>query len=188
MGGELNAYKQRLQIQRGSIAFSGPPDNPQLDIAAEREIRSDNVTVGARLFGRLEEPELEIYSKPVMSQSEAMSYLVRGRPLDSGSGADGTALALSLGADAVNQSGIVRELNRLPLLSNVSFGASGEADDTSATVSGYIGERIYLSYGIGIYEPINVLTARLYLQSRLWIEVVSRLENSVDLYYAFEIQ
>lgn len=188
LGGELNAYKQRLQIQRGTIAFSGPPDNPELNIAAEREIRADNVTVGARLFGRLEEPELEIYSNPLMSQSEAMSYLVRGRPLDSGAGADGTALALSLGADAVNQSGIVRELNRLPLISNVAFGTSGEADETSATVSGYIGERIYLSYGIGIYEPINVLTARLYLQSRLWLEVVSRLENSIDLYYAFEIE
>lgn len=188
LGGELNAYRQRLQIKRGTIAFSGPPDNPELNIAAEREIRADNVTVGARLFGRLEEPELEIYSNPVMSQSEAMSYLVRGRPLDSGANADGTALALSLGADAVNQSGIVRELNRLPLISNVAFGATGEADDTAATVSGYIGERIYLSYGVGIYEPINVLTARLYLQSRLWLEVVSRLENSVDLYYAFEIK
>ena len=76
----------------------------------------------------------------------------------------------------------------MPLISNVAFGTSGEADDTAATVSGYIGERIYLSYGIGIYEPINVLTARLYLQSRLWLEVVSRLENSIDLYYAFEIE
>lgn len=187
VGGELNAYRQRLQIQRGTIAFSGPADNPELNISAEREIRADNVTVGARLTGRLDEPELDIYSDPVMSQSEAMSYLVRGRGLDSGAGADGTALALSLGADMVNQSGVVAELNRLPMLSNVAFGATGEQEETSATVSGYIGERIYLSYGIGIYEPINVLTARLYLQSRLWLEVVSRLENSVDLYYSFDI-
>jgi hypothetical protein len=34
---------------------------------------------------------------------------------------------------------------------------------------------------------VNTLTARLYLQARLWLEVVSGLENSVDLYYRFEI-
>ena len=187
-GGELFVYRQHLQVRRGTIAFSGPPENPELNIAAEREIRSDGVTVGARLTGPLEEPLLEVYSDPVMSQGEAMSYLVRGRALDSGAESDGTALALSMGADVVNRSGIVSGLNRLPLISNFAFGATGEQDDTAATVSGYIGNRIYLSYGIGLYEPINVLTARLYLQSRLWLEVMSRLENSIDLYYSFDIR
>ncbi|MEM6582521.1 MAG: hypothetical protein AAF699_14680, partial [Pseudomonadota bacterium] len=60
-------------------------------------------------------------------------------------------------------------------------------EDTAATLGGYIGKRLYLSYGVGIYEPINVLTARLYLQTRLWLEVVSQIENSVDLYYSFDI-
>ncbi|MEH6588262.1 MAG: translocation/assembly module TamB domain-containing protein [Halioglobus sp.] len=187
LGGELEAYGQRLQIRRGTIAFSGPADNPELDISAEREIRSDDVTVGARLLGSLEEPILEVYSDPPMSQGEAMSYLVRGRGMDAGAGADGTALALSMGASVVNRSGIVSGLNRLPLISDVAFGASGGEDDTAATVSGYIGSRLYLSYGRGLYEPINELTARLYLQSRLWLEVVSRLENSLDLYYSFDI-
>ena len=187
IAGELEAYRQRLQVRRGRIAFTGPSDNPELDIMAEREIRADDVTVGARLQGRLDEPVLEVYSNPLMPQGETMSYLVRGRGLDSGADADGTALALSVGADVVNRSGIVAELNRLPLLSDVSFGASGGEDDTAATVSGYIGNRLYLAYGRGIYEPINELTARLYLQSRLWLEVVSRLESSVDLYYSFDI-
>lgn len=187
IGGELEAYRQRLQIRSGTIAFSGPVNNPALDITAERDIRADNVTVGARLQGSLSEPVLEVYSDPVMSQGEAMSYLVRGRGLDAGAGADGTALALSMGASVVNRSGIVDELNRLPLLSDVAFGASGEQDETAATVSGYIGNRLYLSFGRGLYEPINVLTARLYLQSRLWLEVVSELENSADIYYSFDI-
>ncbi len=187
-GGELFVFRQHLQVRRGTIAFSGPPDNPELNISAERSIRAEGITVGARVSGALEQPELEVYSDPVMSQGEAMSYLARGRGLDAGAGGDGTALALSLGADIVNRSGIVEGLNRLPLISNIAFGASGDEDDTAATVSGYIGNRIYVSYGIGIYEPINVLTARLYLQSRLWLEVVSRLENSMDIYYSFDIR
>lgn len=187
VGGELEAYRQRLQIRSGTIAFSGPIGNPALDVVAERDIRAENITVGARLSGQLDEPVLEVYSDPVMSQGEAMSYLVRGRGLDAGAGADGTALALSMGASVVNRSGIVDELNRLPLINDVAFGASGAEDETAATVSGYIGSRLYLSFGRGLYQPINVLTARLYLQSRLWLEVVSELENSADLYYSFDI-
>jgi translocation and assembly module TamB len=113
--------------------------------------------------------------------------LVRGRGLDAGAGSDGTAMALTLAGGVVNQSTLVSELNRVPGISNLEFGATESDGDTAATMSGYIGERIYLSYGVGLYEPISVLTARLYLRSRLWFEVVSTLENSVDIYYSFDI-
>jgi autotransporter translocation and assembly factor TamB len=189
VGGELRAYQQRLQIKRGIISFTGPPGNPLLDVRAQRNISSSGVTVGVQVRGPLEEDlTLEVYSDPAMSQGEAMSYLVRGRGLDAGAGADGTAMALSLAGGVVNRSTIVSELNRIPGVSNVEFGAEGSEDDTAATVSGYVGGRIYLSYGFGLYEPINVMTARLYLRPRLWLEVVSRLENSVDLYYSFDIK
>lgn len=187
LGGELRAYGQRLLVRQGRIAFSGVPENPELNLRAEREIPAEDVRAGVTVTGTLEQPELTVYAEPTMSQTEALSYLLRGRGLDSGAGADGTAMALSLGTSLMNRSALVEELNKVPGLRNVEFGTDGSEDDTAATVSGYIGERIYLSYGVGLYEPINVLTARLYLQARLWLEVVSRLESSVDLYYSFDI-
>lgn len=187
VGGELRAYGQHLKVRRGTVAFSGAPENPTLDMRAERIIAKENITVGVELNGTLEDPELEVYSDPVRSNAEALSYLVRGRGLDAGAGADGTALAISMGASLVNQTGVLGKLDKVPGISGVEFGADGSNDDTTATVSGYIGSRIYLSYGVGLYEPINVLTARLYLQTQLWLEVVSSLENSLDLYYSFDI-
>jgi autotransporter translocation and assembly factor TamB len=187
IGGRLEAYKQNLQIKRGTIGFVGAPENPELNVRAQREIVRDNVTVGVSLLGTLENPLIEVYSDPAMSETEALSYLARGRGLDSGAAADGTALALSMGTSLVNQTGVLSNLERIPGLSNIQLGSEGSADDTAATVSGYIADRIFISYGIGIYEPINVLVARLYLQTSLWLEVVSRLENSVDLYYSFDI-
>ena len=189
IGGELRAYQQRLRIQRGTIAFVGTPDNPDLDVRAQRHISTDNIIVGIQLQGTLKQPQLEVFSEPPMSHGEAMSYLVRGRAPDSGAGNDGVAMALTMGTGLVNQTALVEELNRIPGISQLEFGAEGSTEeDTAATVGGYIGERLYLSYGLGVYEPINVLTARLYLKARLWLEVVSRLENSVDLYYAFDIK
>ena len=92
-----------------------------------------------------------------------------------------------MASGVVNRSTLLSELNRIPGISQIEFGAEGREDDTAATLSGYIGGRIYLSYGFGLYEPVNVLTSRLYLRPRLWLEVVSSLENSVDLYYSFDI-
>ncbi len=188
VGGELRAYGQHLKVKRGTVVFSGAPENPALDMRAERIIARENITVGVELNGTLEAPVLEVYSDPLLSNTESLSYLVRGRGLDAGAGADGTALAISMGASIVNQTGVLGNLDKLPGISGVEIGAEGTDDDTTATVSGYIGNRIYLSYGVGLYEPINVLTARLYLQTRLWLEVVSSLDNSLDLYYSFDIE
>jgi len=188
VGGEFHAYQTRLQIKRGTLGFTGPPDNPTVDVRAERHITSGDITVGVHVQGPLQNDlQLDVYSTPAMSQTNAMSYLVRGRGIDTGAGFDGTSTALSLASGVVNRSDLVAELNRIPGVSNIEFGAQGSEDDTAATVSGYLGERIYLSYGVGLYAPINVLTARFYLRSRFWLEVVSSLENSVDLYYSFDI-
>jgi translocation and assembly module TamB len=187
-GGEFRAYQARLQIKRGTISFTGPPTNPSVNVRAERRINNSDVTVGVHVQGPLEDNlQLDLYSDPSMGQAEAMSYLIRGRGIDAGAGLDGTTAALSLASGVVNRSELVTELNRIPGLSHVEFGAEGSETDATATVSGYFGERLYLSYGVGVYEPVNVLTSRFYFRSRLWLEVVSSIENSVDLYYSFDI-
>jgi translocation and assembly module TamB len=153
--------------------------NPELTLSAEREIRAENLRVGFRVRGSLEEPSLELFSDPQRSERETLSYLLRGRGPDVGAAADSTAMALSLGASAINQTGLLSSLNDIPGLSGVTLGAEGSDEDMAATISAYVGDRLYLSYGLGIYEPVNALTARLYLRSRLWLEVVSRLESSL---------
>ena len=189
IGGEMSAFQSHLKIRRGTLNFSGPPASPSLDLRAERDITAGNITVGVHVQGSLgEDLELDVYSDPVMSQPNAMSYLLRGRAMDVGAESDGAALALSLASGVVNRSSLVSDLNSIPGVNNIAFGAEGSESDTAATLSGYIGNRIYLSYGVGFYEPINVLTARFYFRSRIWLEIVSSLENSVDLYYSFDIE
>ena len=187
LDGEINAFGQQLTIQRGDVSFVGDSDNPDLNIRAERDIKNESIKVGVEVLGSLESFSFNLYSTPELPESEAMSYLLRGRGLDQGAEADGAAMALSLGLGAVNRTGLVEGINKIPGLSDVTFNTDGDAENTTATVSGYVGERVYLAYGVGVYEPINVLTTRLYLQAQLWLEVVSSLESSVDIYYSFDI-
>jgi len=188
LGGEFHAYGQHLSVKRGKVSFAGAADNPRLNVRAERKIRHEKITVGVEMLGNLATPFLQIYSDPSMPQAEVLSYLTRGRGLSSESGAgDGTAMALSMGTGILNQTGLLSPLNRLPGVNNVELGTEDSATGTRATVSGYIGNKLHLSYGVGLHEPIDVLTTRLYLRTRLWLELVTSLENSLDLYYSFDL-
>ena len=185
--GALYAYGQSLQVDEGRLNFVGAADNPRLNVRSERDITQENVTVGMEIKGTMKAPEINIYSRPAMSQAEAMSYLIRGRGLDFGVVPDGSQMALSMGATVLNSSGILTPLNEIPGIRDIELAIEGTADETTATIGGYVGDRIYLSYGVGVYEPTQVVISRFYLRTRLWVEVVSSLENSMDLYYSFDI-
>lgn len=96
--GRYRAYGQRLTIRRARLLFAGPIDQPYLDIEAIRKV--DDVIAGIRLSGSAEQPTTKVFSEPAMSQEQALSYLVLGRPLGN-TGEDNNMLAeaaLGLGA------------------------------------------------------------------------------------------
>ncbi|TKB46272.1 translocation/assembly module TamB domain-containing protein [Thalassotalea mangrovi] len=186
LNGEYKAYGQDLKVDSGEISFAGSPSNPNINVKAIREIKDENVVVGLSIVGPTEALNLSFFSNPGMAQPEIMSYLIRGRGLDANSGG-GSAVGVALANALTKTTPIQNVVQNLPLLSDVTIDAEVEDDVTQATISGYLGERIFLKYGIGVYEPINELTVRFYLMSRLWLETVSGLENSADIYYSFEI-
>lgn len=71
-------------MRKGELLFSGPPDQPYLNIEAIRnpDATEDDVIAGVRVTGLADEPKAEI-SDPAMSQQAALSYLLRGQGLES---------------------------------------------------------------------------------------------------------
>ncbi len=175
--GRVEAMGQPLELRRGTVSFVGPPDNPQLDLEAEREITEDQVTAGMRIGGSLDLPQLEFYSRPPMPQAQIMAYLLGSKGIGRDGGSASVATALALNSALPRSSGP---------LSKVDFGLQGHEESTRAEIGGRIGDRLYLSYGLGLYEPVNTLTVRLDLLRNLWLEVVSGLQQSADLYYSWE--
>jgi translocation and assembly module TamB len=185
--GRYQAYGQRLKIKVGEIGFDGPSDNPHINMRAIREIHGEDKTAGIQLLGLADNLQLSFFSDPSMSQPEILSYLVRGRGLDAETGYN-AELATSLGVRLVKSTGVIRKLDAVPLIHSIEVDAEGTGHNTQATISGYVGERIYLKYGVGVYEPVNEMTVRFYFLSRLWLETVSGLKNSADIYYSFDIE
>lgn len=185
--GTFKAYGQRLNIEKGEFTFNGPIDNPYLNIRAARNIKAEDIDVGMQVTGLADALEMELFSTPTMEMPEILSYLVRGRSLDAGTGNSSAAASLLVGFGVTNSVGLFKQIEKIPLVNNLTVDTEGAGDDTQATVSGYIGNRIYLKYGIGVYEPINELTVRLFMLNRFWLEIVSGIEQSSDLYYSFDI-
>lgn len=179
--GRYQAYGQRLYIDKGKVAFNGPLENPNIDLRATRTIPKENIKVGIEVSGLVDALSLNLFSSPTLSRAQKLSYLLRGQALESDND-DNSAIGVALGAALANYSGIFKQIDKLPLINNVEI----DGDSTQVSIAGYLGKRIYLKYGIGVDEPVNELTVRLFLMSRLWVETISGLESSADIYYSFD--
>lgn len=178
-----DAYGQRLQIRRGRLIFAGNLTQPGLDVEAVRAV--DNEVVGVRVSGRVNTPEVTFFSDDGgLSQEEIISYLVLGRPLDNQNGDNNlSAAAAAIKLGATGGAGLTSKLGESLGITDLALDAEGSGDDTQVTVSGYLSPKLYLRYGVGIFTPVNTATLRYKINSKLYLEAISSLENAIDLFY-----
>ncbi|WP_058912565.1 autotransporter assembly complex protein TamB [Entomohabitans teleogrylli] len=186
--GRFHAYGQDLIVRKGELLFSGPPDQPILNIEAIRnpEATENDVIAGVRVTGTADEPKAEIFSDPAMSQQEALSYLLRGQGLDS-SGSDSAAMTSMLIGMGVAQSGqVVGKIGETFGVSNLALDTAGVGDSSQVVVSGYVLPGLQVKYGVGIFDSLATLTLRYRLMPKLYLEAVSGVDQALDLLYRFE--
>ncbi|MFC3650483.1 translocation/assembly module TamB domain-containing protein [Dyella humi] len=176
VNGTYKAYGQNLQIQQGQLLFASTPiDNPGLNIKAIRSLQpnatvSEGQQVGLQITGTAQRPVLTVFSNPVMDQSDALSYLITGKPLSQvSSGGESNmvnAAAQALGSATGNL--LAKSIGSKLGIEDIGVSSSDALNGSSAfTVGKYLSPRLYLSYGIGLFEPGQVITLR-YRLSRRW--------------------
>jgi translocation and assembly module TamB len=179
--GTFSAYSQELEIERGDLLFTGPSDNPALDVRATREV--ENATVGLAVTGTLRNPQSEIFSMPALTESEALARLVTGRSLESAGEADAEAIeraALGLGIRRALP-GLERIGGNLGLDElGVDSGSGGE----SAIVAGrQLGEDVYLRYKHGLFDDFAGLELIYRISQRFRLRTETGSAQSIDLLY-----
>ena len=179
--GRYRAYGQRLTIRRARLLFAGPIDQPYLDIEAIRQ--TDDVIAGIRLSGSAEQPTTQVFSEPAMSQEQALSYLVLGRPLGS-TGEDNNVLAqAALGLGLASSAGVTGSLASSLGIDDFQLDTQGSGNSTSVVASGNLTERLSLRYGVGVFEPVNTVALRYKLSKKVYLEAASGLASSLDIFY-----
>jgi len=189
--GTYRSFAQELVIRKGQILFNGPADQPYLAIEAIRDPNNveDDVIAGIRVSGPADEPTVEIFSDPAMPQQNALSYLLRGKNLDteSGGGGSGDAMTTALISMGLAKSGqLVGNVGEAFGVQDLALDTTGSGDDSQVTISGYIAPGLQVKYGVGIFNSIPEFTVRYRLLTDLYVEAVSGLDSAVDLLYQFE--
>nr|WP_217501259.1 translocation/assembly module TamB domain-containing protein [Pseudomonas brassicacearum] len=179
--GRYRAYGQRLTVRRARLLFAGPIDQPYLDIEAIRQ--TDDVIAGIRLSGSAEQPTTQIFSEPAMSQEQALSYLVLGRPLST-TGEDNNMLAqAALGLGLMGSSGVTTSLANNLGIEDFQLDTQGSGNETSVVASGNLSEKLSLRYGVGVFEPANTIALRYKLSKKVYLEAASGVASSLDIFY-----
>jgi translocation and assembly module TamB len=172
VSGTYKAYGQDLTIEEGRLLYAATPlDNPRLQIDATRTV--EEVVAGLRVRGTAQSPELTVFSDPPMGQANALSYIVAGKPLDDiGSGeGDGDAVQAatrSLGAAAGGL--LAKNIGRRLGADELSVKDDEMIGGAALTVGQYLSPRVYLSYGVGLFEPGEVVTLRYKISKALSVQ------------------
>jgi translocation and assembly module TamB len=186
--GVFEAYGQRLTITEGSMLFTGPLDNPFVKVRAVRTIETidGTVTAGIELRGPAQNLVASVFSEPSMAESDALSYLVLGRPLQQSTAVEGSQLsgaAVALG---------LRQATRITNQIGQAFGldqleVAGDGSSTTALVAGkQVSSRLYLRYAYGVFSQLGSVLLRYRLSRRLTLETSTGESQSMDLLYIVE--
>jgi translocation and assembly module TamB len=162
---------KEFRVTRGTVRFFGTPDfDPELDIAAEHQIRpveGGQIAVRAVIGGTLLAPRLTLESdhRPPLSETELVSYLLFGRPsfdlvaAGQGSRNERSVLQTTLTGSLIGElgQGLVSTLG-LPV-DYLAFrpGAATQADPlgfstTRLEAGTQIGEKTFVTLNAGLCE------------------------------------
>jgi translocation and assembly module TamB len=137
---------RRFDIARGSeLEFhGGQPINPALNVTATREISAVRTEVGLR--GTAREPQIRLSSYPPLDESDILSLIVFGQPVNALGEAQRVNLAqragnLALGAIAGPLAESVGEALNLDLF---EIRAEGEGGVPELALGSQVGEHVYI--------------------------------------------
>ncbi len=183
--GNYKAYGQDLQIERGKLLFSSTLlDDPGLDIRAVRKV--DDIRAGVQVRGTALRPQLTVWSDPVLEQSDVLSYIVLGRPLKGGSGADSALVgqaANSLGTAGGNL--LARGLGQKVGL-ELGVETLSDIGGPAFTAGKYLSPALYVGYGQGLFNPQTLFILRYKIFDRYELEALSGREQKIGVNYKRE--
>ena len=187
VGGNYSAYGRSLAIESGRLLFQGPPDDPDVDVRAVRKIErpapEQKVTVGVHVRGHATGLESTLFSDPAMAESDALSYLVMGRPLKqttANEGQDLSGIAMALGL--AQATGIVNQIRTRIGLDELGAGTSA-AQETTVVAGKQVATKLYARYTYNTFTRLSALLLRYDLTRKLSLEATAGEAPGMDVIY-----
>ena len=185
--GTYNIYGQDLEVENGSLIFSGGPiTDPAVRARASRKA-DDGTVAGFDVRGTVMHPDVRVFSEPAMGQSEALSYILFGKPIEKGNLSQGqvaSTMASTLGVPGTNliAHSVASELG----IEQAKVTVGSSLENTSLMLGTHLTSRIFVSAGMDVFEAASTLRVRYVLNRIFTIEAETSRQNRVDLLYTVE--
>ncbi|AHF00279.1 translocation/assembly module TamB domain-containing protein [Thioalkalivibrio paradoxus] len=186
--GSYEAYGQDLVLEHGLVIFQGPVESPALDLRAVRRVPAYDVVVGLEIGGVPDELSSRVFSEPPMDDTEAMAFLLTGRPLSGATQSDGNLIAGAAAAWGLEQGDLITQrLGHELGLDEVELDTDAGLDQSALTIGKYLSPRLLLRYSMGLFDDSYKVMLRYELTRSLSVETTSSaLGQGVDLIYRIE--
>jgi len=185
--GTYNIYGQDLEVTEGSLLFSGGPiTNPAVRARASRKA-DDGTVAGFLVRGTVLRPDVSVFSEPAMGQSQALSYILFGKPIENANLSEGqvaSTMAQTLGVPGTNllAHNVASELG----IEQARIAVGSSLENTSVMLGTHLTSRIFVSAGMDVFEATSTLKVRYVLNRIFTIEAETSRQNRVDLLYTVE--
>jgi len=185
--GRYRAWGQVLDVETGLIRFSGPYNNPSLDILALRP--NISVRAGVQVSGSALAPRVRLYSDPDLPDAEKLSWVVLGRDAAAG-GAEAAVLqqaALAL-LGRKGGGGTANVASRLGL-DEIGFKGPGSGDDATGaalTFGKRLSTDLYVTYERSLSGTLGTLYIFYDLSRRLTLRGQTGAQSAVDIIYTLK--
>jgi len=185
-GSTYSAFGRKLTTSRGQLTFADSPvDNPNLDITAARTI--GDVVAGVQVRGTAKNPLLTLYSEPTMDQADILSYLTLGHPMNvAGQGESEELFSAANTAGLIGGNYLAGYVGRQFGLEEVRVEAESSTASPWVVVGKYLSPRLYVRYGVGVYEDAYSIIVRYQLTERWQVQGEGGQFSGADILFTFE--
>jgi len=185
---EFEAYGQVLKVERGRLTFTGPIDNPTVDVQASKVVTYEerDYKISLLISGTAKELVTTIVSQPSLAEDDALALLLTGRTISQistqeRSNVSGAALSMGLlNAIGVTQN-IADRLNLEEIIvdqddaGNMEFGAAVR-----------LNRDVYLRYTYGVFSRLGGVLLRYRLSNRVSVQAKTGDSHSIEIRYGVD--
>lgn len=181
--GTFKAYGQQLGIEEGELRFTGPYDNPSLNVLALRSTLSQKV--GVQINGTALSPIVRLYADPELPEAEKLAWLVLGRSPTGGGAETALLQQAALAVMGRNDNGTGLSLAQKFGLDELSVGGASTEGVSGATLT--VGKRLsqdfYVAYETGLAGAVGTLQVFYDLSRRFTLRATTGNQSAVDLIF-----
>jgi translocation and assembly module TamB len=177
---QYKSYGQDLTVRKGQIIFNGVTDNPSVNIEATRLSLSKKVTAVLNVTGSLNNPRIRISAEPSLPETEALAYLITGKPINQTTKAEGNKIA---GAALSYGAGQTAWLTEKLGIDEFEVQEGETLKSTLLAVGQYLTPDFYVGAKVGLFSKQTSLVLKHKLTDSINVETQSGGSQRIKLNY-----